>query len=146
VDAYSEIFDLNSGSPTEVEGFLLDELGTDFGETQLDLMIATFVQAEAGVYGYEGFIDLGGNVPPHVSPGTTSVDLEPFAGRYRFHDNLSCWPNAAHQCITFVDRLCTARRCLTFCGRPLLGIFSKNDRPISSSQLSTAILGACLGK
>ncbi|MCK9460171.1 MAG: hypothetical protein M0R80_11075 [Proteobacteria bacterium] len=89
VDAYSDIFDLDSGSPALVDEFLLAALGTDFGATQLDQMIAAFVQAETGAYGYEGLLDLGGLLPPHVDGGTTSVNLEPFAGSYFLIDQAS---------------------------------------------------------
>jgi hypothetical protein len=64
-------------------------LGTDFGETQLNQMIAVWVQAETGVYGYEGFVDLGGMLPPHVASGTSSVDLEPYAGTFFMLDQES---------------------------------------------------------
>jgi hypothetical protein len=86
---YGDLFDLDVGAPDAVEEFLVAELGIDFGETQLNQMIAAFVQAETGPYGYEGFLELGGQVPPHVAPGTSSVDLEPFAGTYFLLDQAS---------------------------------------------------------
>jgi hypothetical protein len=82
VDGYSDIFDQDSGAPDAIEEFLVGALGTDFGETQLNQMIAAWVQADTGVYGYEGILDLGGQVPPRVAPGTSSVDLEPYAGTF----------------------------------------------------------------
>jgi hypothetical protein len=81
VYTYGEIFDLDSGSPDTVQEFLVDALGIDFGETQLDQMIAVAAQAEAGIYGYNGFIDVGSN-PPHVEDGVSSVQLQPFAGTF----------------------------------------------------------------
>jgi hypothetical protein len=82
IDTYSAIFDLDTGSPEEVNGFLLSELGLDFADVQLDQMIAAYVQAETGVYGYEGLLELGDQTPPHALAGDTSYDLEPFAGTY----------------------------------------------------------------
>jgi hypothetical protein len=83
VDTYGALFDLDSGAPDVVQEFFLDELGTDFGGTQLDQMLAVWIRGESGAYGYEGFLDLDGMPPPpHVPAGTSSVDLEPYAGAF----------------------------------------------------------------
>jgi len=82
VDTYAEIFDLETGAPDVVAEFLLDNLGTDFGQTQLNQMLAAYVQDDSGPHSYEGFLDLGGMLPPHVAPGTSSVNLEPYAGTF----------------------------------------------------------------
>ncbi|MCK9460172.1 MAG: hypothetical protein M0R80_11080 [Proteobacteria bacterium] len=82
VDTYAEIFDQDTGAPDEIEELLVAELGTDFGGTQLNAMIAAWIQAETGVRGYNGFLDLGGQVPPHAAGGTTSLDLEPYGGTF----------------------------------------------------------------
>ena len=82
LDTYGAIFDLDTGAPDDMEEFLVAELGTDFGATQLNQMIAVWVQAETGAYGYNGFLDLGDQVPPHAAGGTTSLDLEPYGGTF----------------------------------------------------------------
>ncbi len=82
VDTYGDLFDLPSGEPSEIDAFLQAELGISFGQAQLNQMVANWVQADSGEYGYEGFVDMGGQVPPRVSNGTESVTLQPFAGTY----------------------------------------------------------------
>ena len=82
VDTYSDIFHLNTGDPDEVDTFLEAQMGLTFTEAQFNQMIATWVQDPTGPYGYEGFLSLNGSTPPCVSPGVSSVDLEPFAGTY----------------------------------------------------------------
>jgi len=89
VDGFSDIFDIDSGSPYDVQAFFEDEIGTDFAETQRNQLIATAVQAETGVYGYGGIIDIGGYTPPHVAPGVSSVQLQPFTGTTFFLDQAS---------------------------------------------------------
>ena len=84
VDGYGQIFDLDSGHPDVVDQFLLDNLGTDLGQTQLNQMLALWVRAEAGTYSYLGFLDLGSAATPMAPTGTSSLDLEPYAGTF-FH-------------------------------------------------------------
>jgi hypothetical protein len=86
LDGFADIFDMDTGSPEEVDAFFLERLGRDFGQVQLDQMIANYVQAETGAYGYEGLLDLDGRTPPHAAAGDSSYDLLPFGGTYFFVD------------------------------------------------------------
>jgi len=82
IDSYGEFFDLNTGNPAEVEALIEDELGSDFATVQMEGLIANWVQASSGIYGYEGLISFPPGHPPTVESGTTSVNLQPFAGTF----------------------------------------------------------------
>lgn len=80
VDTFGEIFDLTNGNPGEVDTFLATLLGSDFATVQLDFMIANWVQANTGTYGYESMLSFSAASAPTVDAGTTSLDLEPYGG------------------------------------------------------------------
>ena len=82
VESYGEIFDLDTGSPDEVDALIGDRLGSDFATVQMEGMIATWLQADSGIYSYGDMIEFPPGLPPTVRDGVTSVDLEPFAGTY----------------------------------------------------------------
>jgi hypothetical protein len=82
VDTYSEIFELDTGSPAEVDELIAEALGSDFATVQLESLIANWVRAPSGVYGYGGMVTFPSGKPPTVEEGTSSVDLEPFAGTF----------------------------------------------------------------
>jgi len=76
------IFNLNEGNPEEVDAWIATELGSDFGAIQLEQMIANWVQETTGPYGYGGLLYFPGASAPTVPAGTTSLNLEPFAGAF----------------------------------------------------------------
>jgi hypothetical protein len=82
VDAFGDLFDLETGNPEEVDELIAADLDSDFSTVQMQGLIANWVQADTGSYGYEGMIDFPAGNPPKVSGGTTSVDLQPFAGTF----------------------------------------------------------------
>jgi len=82
VESYGDFFDLDTGSPAEVDALIWERLGSDFPTVQMDGMIATWVRAESGIYSYGDMIDFPPGNPPMVATGVNSVDLEPFAGTY----------------------------------------------------------------
>jgi hypothetical protein len=84
VDTFGDLFDFPTGSPEEFEAFLQQELGQGMNAVHRDQLLATWVRDETGVYGYNGMITNfpAGQKPPRVTPGTASVDLQPFAGAF----------------------------------------------------------------
>lgn len=83
LSAVSEIFDLDSGDPTEVNTWISQNLGSDFATAQRSYLLANWLREPTGPYGYEGFLNLASQPAcPAVSTGTTSVNLPPFAGTF----------------------------------------------------------------
>ena len=82
IDTYSDIFDLDVGSPSEVSTFLSTELGEDFSQVHRKQLLANYLMASTGEYGYNGMITGDAHIVPTVPTGTDSVDLPPFSGTY----------------------------------------------------------------
>ncbi len=78
--ALTEIFDLDTGSPTEVDEWIQDRLGSTFSFAHQDNLLANWIQADQGPHGYEGLLSFQSANAPTVTPGVTSVSLEPFTG------------------------------------------------------------------
>jgi|GEM_PF-347555 len=79
---YRRIFDVPSGSPQVISGFLEEALGADLPITHLLSLAALWTQAPHGPFGYDGTLSLGAGECPTVPAGTTSLALEPFAGAF----------------------------------------------------------------
>lgn len=79
LDALGEIFDLDSGAPWEVNGWIAARLGSDFPTVQREQLIAAWLQEAEGHHGYEGLLSFPARSIPVVPAGTASVDLDPFA-------------------------------------------------------------------
>ena len=82
VATYGDLFDLDVGSPSEVNRFIEENLGIDMAEAQMNQMIATWVQADSGPYSYGDMVTFPEGLPPTAPTGVSSVDLEPYAGTY----------------------------------------------------------------
>ena len=82
VSSLSQVFDLPNGNPDEVGTLAQTLIGKNFGELQFDQLIANWVQAGTGVYGYNGLVSFGSDNPPTVPAGTQSLDLDPYGGVY----------------------------------------------------------------
>ena len=82
VSSLSQVFDLPKGNPAEVGALAQSLTGKNFAELQLNQLIANWVQADSGEYGYNGLLSFGANSPPTVPAGTQSLDLEPYGGAY----------------------------------------------------------------
>lgn len=80
VATYGDIFDLDTGNPDEVSAWLTAELGVDFPTAQGQWYQANWIMAADGDAGYRGMMDWSPHIAPHVAAGTTSVNLEPYAG------------------------------------------------------------------
>ncbi len=80
--AYGELFALPTGAPEEVDTWIGDRLGLDMPTALRDNLLANWVQAPGGPYGYAGMIDFSAATCPTVAAGTTSVELEAFAGAF----------------------------------------------------------------
>ena len=82
VSTYGDIFDLSLGDPILVDGLIQDLLGPSesFASVQLAHYIASWVQAPTGPYGYGSMLSFNAASAPTVNAGTTSLDLEPYAG------------------------------------------------------------------
>lgn len=79
----SEIFNLASGDPAAVDTWIAQNLGSDFASVQRDFLLANWVKAAAGPYGYGTLLDLSTKpYPTTVTAGTTSLDLPPFTGAF----------------------------------------------------------------
>ena len=81
VDAYGELFD-TSGAPSDIEVWAQTKLGKTFAEAQRDFMLGMWIQAPSGAHGFGTLVDFFGAKPPVVPGGTTSLDLEPYAGAF----------------------------------------------------------------
>lgn len=82
LESITEVFELPSGSPVEVDELLAGQLETGFSDLHFESLVALWAQAPSGKWGYEGVIEFTGRKPPHVSAGASSVNLEPFAGAF----------------------------------------------------------------
>jgi len=82
VVGYRRIFDVPSGSPAAITGFLQAALGADLALTHAISLAALWTQAPSGPFGYHGQLQLPPGAYPTVPAGTTSVALEPFAGAF----------------------------------------------------------------
>jgi hypothetical protein len=81
--AVTEIFNLATGDPATVDTWIAQNLGSDFASVQRDFLLANWVKAAAGPYGYGSFLDLSAQPDPStVTQSTTSLDLPPFAGAF----------------------------------------------------------------
>lgn len=80
VDGYRDIFQ-SYGSPEAIGDLLLAKLGSDFVSTQLTFLAAAWLQQPSGPLGFEGMLELP-TKPAVVPPGTTSLQLAPFAGAF----------------------------------------------------------------
>lgn len=79
----SGIFNLATGDPAAVDTWIAQNIGGDFASAQRDFLVANWVKAAAGPYGYGSLLDLSAQPDPTtVTAGTTSVDLPPFAGAF----------------------------------------------------------------
>ncbi len=78
----TDIFELPTGSPLEVDELLRAGLGTGLSELHFESLAALWAQAPSGKWGYGQLVELGGEQPPCVSAGGSSVDLQPFAGAF----------------------------------------------------------------
>jgi len=81
-EVYGQLFDLPTGAPEEVDAFVLEGLGIDFPTALRDNLLANWVQAPQGAWGYAGMISFQPAACPTVPTGTTSVDLEAFSGAF----------------------------------------------------------------
>jgi len=84
VPSYHDIFDLDTGSPEEVNAFIAANLLSDFPTVQSSGMLANWIQSLDTIYGYGDMLYFAGHSSPKVTPGITSLDLEPFGGAF-FH-------------------------------------------------------------
>ncbi|RJO64109.1 MAG: hypothetical protein C4523_18960 [Myxococcales bacterium] len=82
VEQYGTFFDLDDGDPGAVNELIQELLDTDFNSVQFDSLIANWVQDDSGPYGYNGMFSASAASAPVVWEGTSSVDLEPFAGAF----------------------------------------------------------------
>lgn len=76
---YGELFRLKNANPWAVSAWIERNLGTDFFYAHMDNIIASWVQAETGPYGYNGMVSFPARDLPVVPAGTESVGLQPFA-------------------------------------------------------------------
>jgi hypothetical protein len=78
------LFDLDTGDPDEVSDWIATQLGGDLASLHRQSLLATWIQAPTGLHGYEGLVEFPDQPVPAVPVGTTSVDLEAWAGAF-FH-------------------------------------------------------------
>ena len=80
LDYISDIFDLDTGNPDEVDGYINDQLGDSMVDMVLHAELAQWMQEPSGPYGFGGLLSFAAGTAPTAPAGTTSVDLEPFGG------------------------------------------------------------------
>lgn len=82
VERYGDLFRTH-GSPEDIDAFFQDEMGVGFADVQRRALMASWVQAKSGPYGFNGFLSFPGS--PHTVPaGLSSVPLAPFSAVF-FH-------------------------------------------------------------
>jgi hypothetical protein len=82
IDHLSEIFDLDTGAPTEVDALIAAELGGDMPTAVLENKIAIWAQQSNGPYSFGGLLSFAAGEAPTVPAGTSSLNLEPFGGSF----------------------------------------------------------------
>jgi hypothetical protein len=82
VATLSALFDLDTGGPDEVDAWIAANLGSDFASAHQENLLASFIQATSGPYGYSGLVTFPAAGAPSASTGTSSVELEPFTGTF----------------------------------------------------------------
>jgi len=93
MDGYSAIFDMNIGSPDEVDAFTTNNFGMDFPSMYMNNLIANWVQEDSGAYSYNGTLSFPTSSAPTVGQGTQSVDIGPFTGTFfRLNDETISYP------------------------------------------------------
>lgn len=103
LSALGELFDLESGAPSEVDAWIGAALGSDLPTVQSDGLVAAWVQDATGIHGFEGLVDLGGARPQTVASGTSSLDLPPFGGAFfRLSDGSVDYPGTQGADIRYV--------------------------------------------
>jgi hypothetical protein len=79
VDTYGSLFD-SGGSPSEIDGWVQQNLGKTLIEAQRDFMAALRLKAASGPHGFGGIVALPDAMPQPVPSGIASVSLLPFTG------------------------------------------------------------------
>jgi hypothetical protein len=82
IDELSNLFDLDTGNPDEVEAMIAAELGSDMPTTVLENEIAVWVQQAGGPYSFSGLLSFAPASAPTAAGGTTSLNLEPYGGAF----------------------------------------------------------------
>jgi len=102
-DGYIDVFNLDTGSPREVEQFIQERLGISFMQAHLNSIVAFWAQHDEGQYSFNGMIDMVPGYSPLVSAGTTSLSLEPFTGAvFRYNTAEISYPETAGENIRYV--------------------------------------------
>ncbi len=79
---YSDIFAFPTGNPTEANTFTETYLASDFNTVHFESLLASWVQAPTGPYGFAAMMSFPAASCPTVASGTSSLDLEPFGGAF----------------------------------------------------------------
>ncbi|MDP8254771.1 MAG: hypothetical protein P9M14_03395 [Candidatus Alcyoniella australis] len=80
VQTYGDVFTLSNGGPDQVQQFLVNTLDESFATVQMSNLIANWVQASSGRYGFGEMLSFAAHSVPRVDAGTTSLALESFSG------------------------------------------------------------------
>ncbi len=97
VATYGELFGLDS-TTFAFEDWLLENLGITFDEAHKRQLLATWVQAPSGPYGYNGMVSFPGTAPVSTEPLT----LEPFSGAFRQPSSPVSYPGTQGPDIIYV--------------------------------------------
>ncbi len=103
-DGYIDIFNLETGSPAEMDQLIQNRLGVSFMQAHHNSLAAFWAQRDEGPYSYNGMLDMRPGLAPLVDAGTTSLNLEPFAGAV-FHYNTAeiSYPETVGENIRYIS-------------------------------------------
>jgi len=80
LNTLTDIFNLDTGNPNEVDDFIAARLGSDMPTEMMQYELANWAQHPTGPYGYNGLLSFTAATAPTVTAGLTSLNLEPFGG------------------------------------------------------------------
>lgn len=80
LNALTDIFNLDTGNPDEVDDLIAAELGSTMPAEMMQHELAIWVQDSSGPYSFNGLLSFAAGVAPTVTAGKTSLSLEPYGG------------------------------------------------------------------
>ena len=102
IDGYSTIFDMNVGSPEEVDAFTTNNFGLDFPTMYMNNLIANWVQDQSGLYSYNGALSFAAGTAPTAARNVQSVDIDAFAGTFfRLNQETVSYPGTQGETVVY---------------------------------------------
>ena len=81
-EGFALAFNLPTGSPNEVDGLLQEHLDLDMATVHHFSLVSLWLQQASGFFGFNGMLNLIPGQVPTVPAGTSSLNLQPYAGAW----------------------------------------------------------------